>query len=92
MHLRYTVYALGASLLPPNIPSASGKGGDGDMDTTKDVSRVRRNAKILVYTVSFVVLVQIAISLVVAANTLNKVRDERQDEMERAFQNYKELP
>jgi serine phosphatase RsbU (regulator of sigma subunit) len=61
------------------------------VDTTQEVSQVRRKAKILVYTVSIVVLVQIAIFLVIASSALSNVRDMRQGELEKAFDNYLEM-
>jgi len=58
------------------------------MDTTQEVSRVRRKAMILVYTVSIVVLVQIAVSLIISSNALDGVSSVRQGELERSFNNY----
>jgi serine phosphatase RsbU (regulator of sigma subunit) len=58
------------------------------MDTAHGVTHVKRKAKILVYTVSIVVLAQIAIFLVIASMALNKVHIIRQDEMRKAFDNY----
>ena len=63
------------------------RGGLG-MNTTQEISQVRQKAKILVYTVSIVVLAQIVIALILSSSALGNVHDIRQGEMEKAFNNY----
>jgi hypothetical protein len=61
------------------------------MDTTQEVSQVRRKAKILVYTVSIIVLAQIAIALIISSSALEKVSVLRQSDLEKAFENYMDV-
>jgi len=60
-------------------------------DPTQEVLQVRKKARILVFTVSIIVMVEILFAVILAQWAVGNATETRQKEIETAFKNYQEL-